>query len=1213
MEDETPVVLVEHGYKKQRRSVFCFFLIAFFAVFFDGEAYGQTTIVDWEGLQAISSNLAGHYIITADIDASSFTTIQGDFTGILEADAKDDGTFYTIEGLTEPLFNKIDGGYITNGTDFASSQSIVRNIILKDVNISGHVGATGAIANTVIGNVAIYNCGILSGSVGGTGNTGGLVGELLYYSYSQQDPKYSLARVLNCFSYANIVSAGTYAAGIVGNNSCASTAQNHPNVNSILRTAVVNCMFYGDILGGTNRSPVYGNQKIGNTGANGINNYDYFLETVTFDNAYGNINKYNNSWPAEERFLTRFEYYRSILNSNRVLCTWYVTNKQTANQTEADRALIAKWVLDESIAPYPILKKWGKYPSVINHCADSVWNPDANAGLGVWVKRVNAQPYEGRLITEMGDAEHPGYLKVTVNAGSNNSSATEKTLYLPITDMDTLHHDYCYAKVQLPYYNEQFGNPNGTTHNEKYGNNYTDKVVTGWKVTSVTGGTQGSFESDWEHGYNFADRYCTDKDLYSVSNRVFAQGGYYYVPEGVTDITIEAYWGNAIYLQNGGNYLDRVDLAGNAFSPAGTMPTTFNGQTVYNSIATAISKLQNGVPTYNVYDQAVVLVSNYQFKNSSNQSNLGLSSNTNLAANLRPFTWTCVDLDFDNEPDYCLELQYGAGTTRVNIHPVRFDFIPIPDLGLATKKSSMPYGCGIFIPRGHFEITETAFMHTNQFEYDGHRAYPKETAPLILNGGQYEQIVTTVETYGDISNHTNYIIIGGHVWMKKFTPGSHGDTKSKKTRLCAVSVLGAEFQEFYLTGMFRSDISDNLGHPHCYTNGGKFGLMAGSGMERVNGNVTFNIDHALIDEFYGGGINSAMPVQGSIFVTIDNSIVDYYCGGPKTGNMKVNTEVKTDATGTTFGKFFGGGNGGTNLTRSWLWDNTIKPVGYNSNPYHQANLTTEDWDKYGKFNEVDPYVPDTVPFNPFTFVSADKGYHAEFEFELMNNSGGDNDNVVARTYRWSAQFSMTTVQKVTSTLKDCYVKKEFYGGGNLSPVNGNVLSTLDNTRVDGSAFGAGFSATIPSFSVHDKSTVIYPSRDIAGVCHQGSLDYQKDGDVVRLYTWIDDAGLLKLGVTGINTSNPYFYSEAMGKWYCYTSVELSNLGTVLGNSTIIVKGHSVIQGNVFGGGDESAVLGNTVVKLHDSTHVYGNVFGGGNKGAVDGDSSVTIEDDPQNP
>ena len=142
-------------------------------------------------------------------------------------------------------------------------------------------------------------------------------------------------------------------------------------------------------------------------------------------------------------------------------------------------------------------------------------------------------------------------------------------------DMDTLNHDYCYAKIQLPYYNELFGDPTAdatTQWDDRYGGNYKDYVVTGWKITSISEGTPGTFKgysfassggvsaaavtpdvtstTAWEDGFNFADRNCTNKDLYSKSGRVFAQGGYYYVPEGVTGITIEAYWGNAVYLHN---------------------------------------------------------------------------------------------------------------------------------------------------------------------------------------------------------------------------------------------------------------------------------------------------------------------------------------------------------------------------------------------------------------------------------------------------------------------------------------------------------------------------------------------------------------------------------------------------------------------------------------------------------------------------------------
>ena len=160
-----------------------------------------------------------------------------------------------------------------------------------------------------------------------------------------------------------------------------------------------------------------------------------------------------------------------------------------------------KWVVDPNLAPYPILKPFGKYPSIIN----------TNTGTP-WFDRTTAAPFEGKQL---------GTLSVIIKSGT---SAPDQHLFIPITDMDSLHYDFGYRKVQLPYYNTVFGNPDGATWQEKYAGNYTDQVVTGWKITNVSGGTQGSFVSDWQYGYNFADRNCTDKDLYSVSGRVFAQG-----------------------------------------------------------------------------------------------------------------------------------------------------------------------------------------------------------------------------------------------------------------------------------------------------------------------------------------------------------------------------------------------------------------------------------------------------------------------------------------------------------------------------------------------------------------------------------------------------------------------------------------------------------------------------------------------------------------
>ena len=1128
------------------------------------------------------TDMTGFYLLKEGFTPSS-EPITG-FSGTL------DGDFHTISGLTHPLFDVVDGG-------------VVRNVTLKDVNISGHEGNTGAIACKIQGGACVYNCGILSGKVGGTGDTGGIVG-LLYVVSGQymQEPRPTC--VINCYSFANITTAGEFAAGIVGNNSYGPKTNNYGQPNSSLRCGVVNNMFYGDILGGTKKYPVFGNKIIDNSGDNGINLYDYFLASAKFDDAYTEIGQYLRTWPAEEKYLTHFEYYRNILNSNRRLCTWWVTEKKGSEQSDEDLDLIAKWVLDPSIAPYPILKRWDKYPSVINPDPEKVWD-DANH---CWVNRETAGAYQGKKL---------GTLTVTVKAGSNNSSAADQTLYLPILDMDTLHNDYGYAKVQLPYYNERFGNPNATTHAEKYGNNYTDKVVTGWKITDVVGGTPGNFVANWESGYNFADRYCTNKDLYAVSGRVFAQGGYYYVPEGVTAITIEAYWGKAFYIRNAENSVDRVNVtnknavAGTGFSPAGSMPGTFHGQTVFTNLQTAIRGLNEESSCPTVYDQALVLVGNLQVKNGNEKVG------TNLDGKRHPFTIMSADFDFDNEPDYCFQFQFRNDLSRPPIQPIRFDFLSIPELGLAIRHNHLAYSLGIFVPQGHFEITETACMHTTQFEYDA--KVNKVEAPVILNGGHFEQIVVrygSTNNNGE-SNKTSYFILGGNFRMKRFTPGSHTSrNNSAKIRLCAVNCIGGDYPEFYLSGIYRPDIepSVNQGNPHCYTNGGKFGIMCGAGYDKVRGDVTFKIDHSIIGEFYGGGINAACPVGGNIDVTIDHSIVGKYCGGPKVGTMTEGKTVTTHATGTTFGQFYGGGNGGTNYYRDQKID---------GNSWELPEPTPDGWAGFG-FRE----------FNPLNTVAglaprydSQKGYDALFEFEVFNESNGLDPKPTIRTYFHWVDFGITETGDVTNVLTDCTVLQDFYGGGNLGKVKGNVESTLQgNTVIYGSAYGGGFSAAIPSFRIYDKEHPIFPHRDFTGVLYNGDMPldempYKKDASGNDIYyTWTHE---IPEGVTGVNTNHPTF-QDAEGNWYCYTSKAIVDLGVVTGNTILNVNGNTKIYGTrevedggnsltfydgaAFGGGNESPVFGNSTVTVDgDDDILVSNIYGGGNVAATKGSSNVVVK------
>ena len=427
---------------------------------------------------------------TFDEDFESLGSEESPFTGSI------DGGLHTLTGLSKPLLAYADG-------------AIVKNVILDGVTIGNaeDVPNVGAIAANAKGETRIYNCGINGGSVGGSGDVGGLVGSLD-----------GSARVINCYSYAN-VSGGTDVGGIVGNNKGTTTAAS-------INTMVMNCMFYGNITGGTNKSPVYGGNIIDNVHG-GLNNYNYYA----YNNLpTSNITKYNCALAVEEKYLNRFEFYRLLLNSNKKLAANYASSSSAT--VNADDMM--KWVLETAdrridaadAKPYPILKNRfnddatiARYPSIINY---DVANAPDSTSVG--------RNHGGKLGKT---------LSVTISGvGSNapsGASITNGSLTLQRTDKDFDRFNFNYDKVQLPYYND-IGDGNYTEN----------KVVTGWKITSMSGGTTGTYSAADEFGgYNFADRKCTAKDIFTTSGRVFSQGAYFDVAYGVTAITAEPYWGNA--------------------------------------------------------------------------------------------------------------------------------------------------------------------------------------------------------------------------------------------------------------------------------------------------------------------------------------------------------------------------------------------------------------------------------------------------------------------------------------------------------------------------------------------------------------------------------------------------------------------------------------------------------------------------------------------
>lgn len=1081
----------------------------------------------------------------------------GSFTGVI------DGQLHTISGtLTKPLVNTADG-------------AIIRNVILESVSID-ESGSVGAIANEATGATRIYNCGILGGSVKGTAYTGGLVGWL-------KETTTDGARVINCYSYANI-EGGSHVGGIVGYNNVETTSQN-------LKTIVMNCMFYGDISGGSNVAPIYNGKNINNLqDKKGLNTYNYYAYTQLTTKT---INTYNCALAVEDKYLNRFEYYRLLLNSNKKLAAFYVTG----NAEDAD--LMAKWVLEtanrtiDSPKPYPVLKQQGVfYPSIIN--------PDiTNAPDSATVGRNHGGKLGKTLSVTIATSKTDGGQTWPTGASIIHTSLT-----LQRTDKDEDRFNFNYDKVQLPYYDE-VGEGNYT------GN----RVVTGWKITYITP-VDGDpytvsnydytkkYEDNPEYyefpNYNFADRHSSNKDLYTVSKRVFAQGAYFDVPYGVTAITIEPYWAKCAYLSNPNydvvytsGYGSKTDVTatgtqvtvGTTFFDGQGFTTNTSDQRIEKTIALALGYISGTLGGFGptVYDNAVVLVGNFH--------QAGVPSN-----GTNPFTIMSVDLDKDHEPDYSMIYHHSG---RVKVCPIRYDFLNIP----GTAQAQKPNGASnilngtIYKTNDWFEITNTSSMYFSQFEYeniDNNDSYDnrdRKYAPLILQGGIFDQFVSTKKS--NVDGKVIYIHVGGNAWFHEFGMGTHSDG-SQSTPHVPVSVTGGDYDGFYLTGTYNANAGVRTDNAECYISGGRFGEMAGASQEQINGNVTWQIYNADITSFFGGGTNDAKPIKGTITTDIIGSYVTTFCGGPKFGNMSADKAVTTTATDCTFGTFFGAGYGGNSYSRKKYYDEKTPDWMGTLQGYY-----TSDKGKY--YNGSSTNLPSAAYGKKGFGVGTDIDY--EFFVWSSGVTGG-------RFFVKFVSFSLAQCNDVSSTLTNCTVTGNFYGGGSLGKVEGDVTSTLTNCTVGGNVFGAGYSASLPEIKVRDSGFSKAPNYNkYSGMFEPAEFS----GTTVYTWTHVDsypsEGGDGFDGTQVITTQN----------------IDHSNLGSVAGNVTLTIKGNSVIgtagdttgkKGNVFGGGELSYVTGasnKVTVNIEGNTEVFGNVFGGGDKGEVQGSTEVNIRETPATP
>ena len=1013
----------------------------------------------------------------------------------------------TIGSPSNPFTGNIDGNYHAFSLsghaliDVADGATI-KNIIINSASIDGSDDA-GAIVNTAKGDTKIYNCGVLSGSVSGT-NAGGLVGHIA---------SDSRVRVVNCYNYAD-VSGDDYAAGIVGYNE-----------GTVGDVRIAMCMMYGTVSAATNISPVYAGNHVSN--AQNFTEYNYYLYSIEKDATTGQkviripYTAYNDQLAIDnEEYLVRYPFYRHILNNHRELASYFLFGDYDSNHVEE----LGHWVRKKGIndPKYPIIEEWKvNRKSTPTKTKNDLPNTELD--------------YAGKLLTNMGDATEKGYLKVSITIDSD-----EYTEYLPITDMDTLRYDYNYGKVILPFANEY-----------KINTDYS-RICTGWKITSVSGGTAGSFAN-----YNFADRDCTAKDIYNESTNpfIFAQGGYYIVPTGVTGISIEANFATAYYLSDAtyeigykSDYTGRTGLGGD-------VPTQFHGRTVYNSLATAVTNLATS--TTNPHKQAIVLVGNYHYD----------LANTALATG-KGFTLMSIDEDNNQEPDYGF---YSIAPDRPQTPALRFDFVPIISLGMAAKVNGSVYypGVPIWKPRGWYEQTETTVSMMNQFELDSGNFTNDENGngqnPCIINGGYFVQMIrSNVKSCTKVS----YFKIGGNAHIKEFFPGSHSNKASMSATLVPINVTGGQVDECYMTG-YRSGAKAIGTDIRFWCSGGKIGKFLGAYMdepwetseEKGNVNMTAQVDHALIGRFFGGGTSPNATITGDINVTINNSKVDFYCGGPEFGDMEEGKTVETTANNTTFGEYYGAGFGGTAITYSPK-DGT-PPIGakvtFTGYTYNTSRLTK----------------------------SGSLGLATCYKFEYLVHSA-NKTMLVARFITGYANFNLATTGNVTNNLTGCTIEKDFYGAGCQGKVNGTVTSTLTSCELKRNAFGGGYKA-------ENNTVKVYPEDAPTLSVYNGETGIFSEFGTTEpvTFTWEQGTG-----------ADPVADEDHL-KLKTSNGVTMTELGNVMKAISLTIDGGSV-DGAVFGGGNESKSLDNTTVVIQNGTTIGRSVYGGGNLADVNGHTSVTV-------
>ena len=541
--------------------------------------------------------------------------------------------------------------------------------------------------------------------------------------------------------------------------------------------------------------------------------------------------------------------------------------------------------------------------------------------------------------------------------------------------------DYTDGKIVL-YRNGENG-INFTAEQIKYEANNVmyDRILTGWKLTSVIkDGTEITNFIEPEN-QNYADRTNANKDI----GTVYAQEGWYIVPDGVTAITVEAVYARAIYVRSPFDkmYYDEVHCFYYGENSDGT--TTLNGTAVAKSsddndgstVDKAVSTLKRAYglmtasDTLTVYDTAFVLCGDmYEINYVSGYSKYATGTAgtyTNYSSNNFGYNWLTTkpstitnknhnnyrlytiaqSWDFSNSSSLRLDNLYLAILPSSNVKKIHSELsATITTYVRARQFNFYDTGTG-----SNFETTETLSTDTSvQIRF-------RNLKYMKLNGGHWNP-VQNYSTANFTLNKENYVYVGGNVNIPYITTGAcynGNNTESYVINPTRLIITGGRiYTGVYGTGSVHD--SSVKGDVYIFISGGSVSNIYGGGNGSVhpngaeNGNMNINITGGIFGNIYGGGLYYTSRIYGDVNIKIQNARItgNIYgggIGGKVNGNINFAINISKIS-----GNIFGGGQGLTDQITYLILDtsySTSTSLEASKNTYNQkaTSLGLVKWDE----------------------------------------------------------------------------------------------------------------------------------------------------------------------------------------------------------------------------------------------------------------------------